>query len=201
MAVVPREGRDFRAEWDVPEDGAIVAQIGRLSPEKHPETFVEIAARLAKRFPEARFVLVGDGGLCEGLTRRIESLGLAGTIRTTGYVHGIADVLDAVDVAVNCSSTEGIPRTLLEAGASGVPAVAPAVGGVPDAIDDGVTGILCPPGDGAAIEAGVARLLDAPGLRRSMGNAAREHVTRMFGVAACSRRLVDEYEALLSDRG
>ena len=198
--VVPRMGTDFRNEWGVPENGLLIAQIGRLSPEKHPEMFIEVACRLSEKFPHARFVLVGDGTMRKRLEQTVMSAGKGDVIRFAGYVHEVADVADAIDIGVNCSATEGIPRTLLEAGAAGVPVVATDVGGVPDALDDGVTGILCPSGDARAIEAGLTRLLEDVELRAKMGAAARDRVATVFSIEMCSWRLIAEYETLLADR-
>jgi len=195
-AVLPREGIDFRKQWGIADDAVVVAQLGRLSKEKHPEVFVQVARNLSQRFPEARFVLVGDGDMREELRQQAESPGGTDAIIFAGYVRAMADVLEAIDIAVNCSSTEAIPRTVLEAGSAGRPVVATAVGGVPDAVQDGVTGILCPPGDVEAIEAGIARLIENAELRQTMGAAARERVERVFGVAACSQRLLDLYRSL-----
>ncbi len=196
-AVVPREGTDIRAAWGVPEGGALVAQIGRLSPEKHPEMFVEVAAHLSAEFPDARFALVGDGDMGPQLREAVAAAGNENVILFPGYVRAMADVVDAVDLVVNCSSTEGVPRTLLEAGAAGAPAVATDVGGVPDVVDGGVTGVLCPPGDVTALEDGVRRLIGAPALRERMGAAARERVATVFSIETCSNRLIEDYERLL----
>ena len=198
--VVPGAGTDFRQAWGVPEDGLLIAQIGRLSREKNPDVFVDVACKLSDKFPDARFVLVGDGVMHGQLEETVASAGKEGVIRFAGYVHEMADVAGAIDIAVNCSATEGIPRTLLEAGAAGVPAVATDVGGVPDALDDGVTGILCPPGDADAIETGLTRLIEDTELRAKMGAAARERVATVFSIETCSRRLITDYETLLSDR-
>ncbi|MFH1730548.1 MAG: glycosyltransferase [Planctomycetota bacterium] len=198
-AVVPREGTDCRKRWAVPEGGVLVAQLGRLSQEKHPETFVEIAVRLSDEFPDARFVLVGDGAMRATLEQTIASAGKSDAIMLAGYVVGMADVIDALDIVVSCSTTEGVPRTLLEAGAGAVPVVATDVGGVPDAVDDGVTGIICPPGDVRAIADGIRRLIKDAGLRARMGIAAKGRIATVFSVDTCSQRLIDDYEILLSD--
>ncbi len=198
--VVPSAGTDFRKQWGVPENGLLIAQIGRLSLEKHPDIFVEVAGRLADRFPHVRFVLVGDGVMRGKLESTVESAGKSSVIRFAGYVREVADVVDAIDIGANCSATEGIPRTLLEAGAAGVPVVATNVGGVPDALDDGVTGILCPPGDANAIETGLVRLIEDAELRAKMGAAARARVATVFSIETCSQRLIADYETLLADR-
>ena len=197
--VVPREGTDYRERWGVPEGGVLVAQLGRLSQEKHPETFAEIAVRLSDEFPDARFVLVGDGAMRAGLEQTIAAAGKSDAIILAGYVVGMADVIDAADIVVSCSSTEGVPRTLLEAGAGAMPVVATDVGGVPDAIDDGVTGIICPPGDVRALENGIRRLIKDAGLRSRIGAAAKQRIATVFNIDICSQRLIDDYEILLSD--
>ncbi len=199
-AVVPREGIDFRKEWGIADGAVVVAQLGRLSKEKHPEVFVQVARNLSQRFPQARFVLVGDGEMREELEQRVKSLDKSNVVIFAGYVSAMADVLDAIDIAVNCSSTEAIPRTLLEAGSAGRPVVATAVGGVPDAIADGKTGILAPPGDVEAIKAAVARLVEDAALRSRMGIAAQEHVHTVFGVEACSQRLIEAYRSLIGQK-
>jgi len=199
--VVPGEGEDFRKRWGVPDDAVVVAQIGRLSQEKHPEIFVEAASQLAYRFPHARFMLVGDGPMLDHLKRQAAVAGHSDSIIFTGYLHGMADVLRSLDVAVSCSSTEGLPRTLLEAGVNSVPVVATSVGGTGDVIENGVTGILCRSGDVTAIEAGIARLVADATMRRRMGAAAKERVATHFSVEACSRHLVETYESLCTAAG
>jgi glycosyltransferase involved in cell wall biosynthesis len=194
--VIPREDVDLRSRWGVGPEHVLVAQLGRLSREKRPDLFVELATRLSDRYPAARFVLVGDGELRDALERQIEDFGKGDVIRLAGYVLGMGDVLGAIDVAVNCSTTEAIPRTILEAGWAGVPVVATAVGGVPDAVETGVTGLLCPPGDAEALAGAVARLIEDPDLRQAMGAAARERVGTVFSIDACSQRLVELYETL-----
>ena len=195
-AAIPSGRRDFRQEWGVGGHETLVVQVGRLSPEKAPHLFVEVAARLSGRLPNTRFALAGDGPLMPRLQTAV--VRLSGRVLLAGYVMEVGDVLRAADVVLNCSTTEGLPGALLEAGAMGVPAVATAVGGVPDIIQDGVTGILCPPGDVEAIKAAVARLIEDTELRENMGAAARERVERVFGVEACTERLIQVYEGLLS---
>lgn len=200
-SVVPAGGENFSRRWGVPDDAVVVAQMGRLSQEKRPEIFVEIASQLAYRFPNARFMLVGDGPMLEKLKRQAAVAEHSESIIFTGYVHGMADVLRSLDVAVSCSSTEGLPRTLLEAGVNAVAVVATSVGGTGDVVENGVTGILCCSGDVTAVEAGVARLIADTEMRRSMGAAARERVATHFSIEACSRHLAETYESLCNNVG
>ncbi len=194
-SMVPSGDIDFRERWGVPPDGLLVVQVGRLSREKRPDLFVRAASELEPDLPSARFVLVGDGPL------RPELESHPGPVRCAGYVREMADVWDGADIAVNCSTTEALPRTLLEAGAAGVPAVAASVGGIPDVVIDGETGLLCPPDDASELVNAIRRLATDAGLRSQMGRAAKERVETVFSVAACSRKLVALYRSLLEERG
>ena len=194
--MLPSSGRDYRAEWRVGPDDLLATQIGRLSPEKDPALFVEVARRLAGRFPHVKFALIGDGQLTDQLRRDAAQAGVPVTF--AGYISDVGDVFRATDVVVNCSRTEGLPGALLEAGVTGTPAVATAVGGAPEIIDDSVTGFLCPAGDADALAAALERLIKDGGLRASMGAAAQERVRTVFSIDACSQRLVEIYEELLA---
>jgi glycosyltransferase involved in cell wall biosynthesis len=104
----------------------------------------------------------------------------------------VASVLGRASLFILPSKTEGISLTLLEAMAKGLPCVATAVGGNPEVVEDGVTGILVPTGEPAALAAAVLRLLRAPELARQMGLSGRGRVESSFNV----RRMVDDYETL-----
>ncbi len=196
---IPGSGRNFRREWSIGGDEVLVVQVGRLSPEKNPALFIEVAQRLCSIrrggacVAPARFVLVGDGQLMSQLRAATSDAG----VLLAGYVEEVGDVFRAADIAVNCSTTEGLPGALLEAGAMGVPVVATDVGGVAEIVEDGVTGILCPSGDAEAIAAAIGRLVEDGAFRKRAGAAARERIRTTFSVAACARRLLDVYEAAI----
>ncbi len=195
-AALPSSGRDCRAEWGVGRDEVLIVQVGRLSPEKNPALFIEAAKRLAPRLPQARFVLVGDGSLMAPLRALAGPLG--DRLVFAGYVKDVGCVFSAADIVVNCSTTEGLPGVLLEAGAMGLPAVATAVGGVSEIIDEGVTGFLCASGDTEAVAAAIERLVQDPALRRSMGDAARKRIGTDFTIDACAKQLLKVYEDLVA---
>jgi glycosyltransferase involved in cell wall biosynthesis len=130
------------------------------------------------------------------LKQQATSIGGGDAVLFVGYVDAVGDLFDTVDIVVNCSSTEAIPRVLLESGAAGVPVVATAVGGIPEIVEDGATGILCQPGDAEAIQRAVASLVGDAALRQRLGTAARDRVTTTYSVEVCSRRLIGVYESL-----
>ncbi len=170
----------------------VVLAAGRFSPEKGFDVLVDAAAVALAADPGAGLVVFGDGDLRPALEARIRRLGLTGRVVLPGFTADLDQLIPAADVAALPSRSEGLPNVLLEAGAAGMPAAATAVGGVPEVVIHGQTGLLVPPEDPAALGAAVARLLaDAP-LRRALGAAARERMHAHFTFAAQARA----YEAL-----
>ena len=166
----------------------IVGAAGRLSREKGMDQFVESAALVHARLPETGFVIFGDGPQREMLTRRIAELGLQGTVVLAGFRDDVGKFLPHLDLAVLPSFTEGLPVILLEEAAAGLPIVATTVGGVPEVINDGVTGRLVPPGNPQALADRIVETLnDAPG-RKAMGEAVREIVRHEYSFALQAER-------------
>lgn len=173
------ERRQARDEIDLPPDAIVIAWIGALSAEKDPATAVRAAALVEG----AVLLVAGDGPLRE----EIEALATAvmpGRVRFLSMVDDVRSVLVPADVVILTSRTEGLPGVLIEAGLSGLPAVATAVGGVGEIVLDGVTGVLVDVGDESAIAAGIGWSLAH---RAAAGSAARTHCAARFtmdGVAA-----------------
>jgi glycosyltransferase involved in cell wall biosynthesis len=131
----------------------VLTWIGALQPEKDPLGAVGLLGAL----PDARLVMAGDGPLRTAVVDAAASLGVTDRITLLGAVDDTRPVLAAADAVLLTSRTEGVPGVLLEAMASGLPVVATAVGGVPDLVDDGVTGRLVDPGSPATAWADAAR--------------------------------------------
>lgn len=158
----------------------VVLAAGRLSPEKGFGVLVEAAAMICRDNPAAGVVLFGEGALRSGLEGRVAELGLAGRFVMPGFRSDLDSLIGAADVVVLPSFTEGLPNVALEASAAGVPVVATAVGGTPEVIADGESGILVPPRQPGAIAAKVGELLRDPALRERMGEAGRGRMRTQF---------------------
>ena len=176
----------------------VVAILGHISAVKgHPE-FVEAAALLTRQFPDARFLVIGAETLQQGLQatleRRIEQLGLRGQFDFLGFRNDVPSILSAVDVVALPSLSEGLPLAALEAMACAKPIVATPVGGVTEAVVDGVTGTLVPPQNHRALAAAIGRLLSEPGLALEMGAAARERTRQRFSVEIFAKAVQDVYD-------
>ena len=160
----------------------IVGAAGRLSPEKGFARLVEAAALLARSGPDAGagFVLFGEGPLRADLERRIAAEGLSGRFVLAGFRSDLDRFLPLFDVLALPSYTEGLPNIVLEANAAGVPVVATAVGGTPEAILDGENGYLVPPGDPAGLALRIGDLLQDAEARRAMGLRGQARVREHF---------------------
>lgn len=185
------DGQAVREELAIPPEAPVVLQVSCFKPQKAPERFVELAARLAPTFPEARFLLVGDGDLRERLERLRQKWGLLERLHFLGWRRDVPRLLRAANVVTLTSRFEGLPRVLVEARCAGVPVVAMAVDGVVEVVVDGVNGFLVPPGDVATMAEKVALLLANPELARALGEAGKQGLEE-FSV----ERMVADQEAL-----
>jgi glycosyltransferase involved in cell wall biosynthesis len=167
--------------------------VGRL---KEPKDFAGLIAALGEVAASYRAVVVGDGPDRPALERAIAETGAA--VELLGERDDVAAQLAASDVFVLASRSEGMPISILEAMAAGLPVVASAVGGVPELVEDGVTGLLVPPGDAAALAAALERVLGDPALRARLGAAARARAEERFDVEAFRRAHLELYRACLT---
>lgn len=169
-----------------------VVFVGRLAEQKDPLTLVEAAARV--RSDGARFLLVGDGPLRGAVEARIAALGLGDRVRVTGFLphEEVPAVLRGADVMVLPSAYEELGSALLEAMRAGLPVVASRTGGIPEIVEDGVTGLLVAPGDAAGFAAAVDRMLGDPLRARAMGRAGSTRALE-YGWDRLAPRVLDVY--------
>ena len=177
--------------------GPLVGIVARHQPEKGVQTFLKAAARVALRFPEARFPIVGDGPLRGELELLAERIGLTDRACFLGFRSDASSVMRSLDVLVVPSRTEGSPLVTLEAMAAGVPVVASAVGGIPDQVRHESEGLLVPPGDPGALSDAIMRLLEDPGFARGLGEGGRRRAATEFGYGTMLRRIEAVYRAAL----
>lgn len=170
----------FAAGLGVDADAPLVAFVGRLSPEKGPDLFVRMAAQLAVKHPRAIFVVVGHGPLRERLERDARMLDLGNRLRFAGERHDVLEFMPALTALVVPSHAEGMPLALMEAMAAGVPVVATSVGGIPELVQHGATGLLVGPGDAGNLAAAVDGLLDDPPWAAALGRRARERALTLW---------------------
>jgi glycosyltransferase involved in cell wall biosynthesis len=173
-----------------------IVSVGRLAPPKDFGTLLRAVARL--RADDVATTLLGDGPDRPRLEAEIAELGLAGSVTLAGDVPDVATRLAGADVFVLSSCSEGMPISVLEAMAAGLPVVATDVGGLREVVEDGVTGFLVPAGDARALGERLAQLEADPALRCELGAAARRRAAADFALPGWRRRHVELYEDLLA---
>ncbi len=190
-----------RAELGFSAQDLVVISIGNAKPQKNPGHFVEAAAALSGGRPRARFVFVGGGEELEDLRAAARSRGLEKICVFTGWREDSGELLAAADIFVLTSLWEGLPRSLVEALKTGLPAVCYATDGVTDILKDGENGYPVPQGDIGAFCAALARLLDDEQLRLRLAAGAAATDLAEFDIDAMVRRQEELYSRLLRDKG
>ncbi len=197
--IAKREGamRDrLRSELGVGSSGILIGTVSCLKPQKAPEDFVKVARLIAQEFPEARFILVGDGELRGRIERLVGESLLSDRFHLLGWRRDIPDLMNALDVFMLTSRWEGLPCVMLEARAAAIPIVATRVGGTQEAIDEGTHGWLCQSGDIEGMARHVLRMLHErqPGCGsvRPLDTFPQE-----FTIGETVRRYQDLYKRLL----
>jgi len=185
-----------RFPFSGPRPGGPIVTVARLSPEKDVANLVRATALAALRVRELRVEVAGGGPCLEDLKRLAASLNVGDRIAFLGEVRDVGALLCHARFFVLSSRSEGIPLTVLEAMACGLPVVATRVGGLPEVVEDGVTGLLVPAADPAALAEAMVRLCNDPFGRERMGRAGGLRALELFDI----RRMVADYESLYMDR-
>jgi glycosyltransferase involved in cell wall biosynthesis len=173
-------GRAALAELGIPEHAPVVLNVAALTTHKDHWTLLAAAQRLRSLVPEARVVIAGEGELRQALEARARALDLAGRVVFAGFRTDLDRLLPASTVFCLSSHLEGLGTSLLDAMAFGLPVVATAAGGIPEAVLDGVNGRLVPPRDPAALAAALAAIIGDEDRRRSYGAAGRQRFLERF---------------------
>jgi glycosyltransferase involved in cell wall biosynthesis len=185
-----------REGWDgVP----LVGTLSRMTPQKRPEVWLHTAARIAQERPDARFAWIWGGEQEQAVRAQARDLGLEDRVQFLGYRPDARELIAAFDVFLLTSAFEGLPYSLMEAMASGVPVVATDVVGTRDVVRHGETGLLAPAGDAPALAAQVLQMLADPEGARRLAEAGRADVLARYSVDEMVRRTAELYRSLLED--
>lgn len=195
------EDRDgFRRAFDLPEDALVIAMVAQFVDRKGHDLLLDVLPRVLEAEPRARVLLFGDGPKREQVVDRIDRERLRDRVRLPGFRTDLVELLPCCDLLVHPARSEGLGVALLEAAGAALPVVATRVGGIPEAVVDGRTGLLVEPGDLDALGDALIRLLGDGDLRRRMGAEGRAWVRVERTVPVMVRRNRAVYEAVLSDR-
>jgi glycosyltransferase involved in cell wall biosynthesis len=171
-------------------------QVGALNPRKRPDLTLGAFASLRREFPDATLTLVGDGPMRGQLERRVEAEHIGG-VRFVGSVANPSHFYLEANVLLLPSMEEGLPYTLLEGAARGLPLIASDVDGNPELVVEGCTGLLTRPGDEDSLRGAMRALAASPDLRLQRGENGRAVVAQRFGLADHVQKLIAIYESML----
>lgn len=187
-----------RSRFGYGETELVFGIVAQLRAEKNHRTLLRVFQSLTKRHPHIRLLIVGDGPEREDIEALITELKLDQSVHMTGHLSEAWRAFAAVDVAVLPSQHEGFPNSVIEAMAAGLPVVATAVGGIPDAITDGVSGILIPRDSASALREALERLVEDSEFRVRAGTAAFADAQKRYGAGSVIDRLEQVYATVLA---
>lgn len=193
------QGSRVRQELGVEPSAVVILHAGRFTEQKNHALLLRAFARLQSSQP-LYLLLAGGGELLEPMQQLARELGMAERVRFLGVRSDIPAILNAADIFTLPSRYEGNPMSVMEAMAAGLPVVATAVGGVPELVEEGVSGILTPNEDLEALVVALQRLVDNAVLRRQMGEAALRRAREKFDIRHTVRAYEDLYESILQRR-
>ena len=178
---------DLHQEFWFPKGSPVLVNVAALVPHKGQKHLLDAMVRVRRQVPDAQLVIFGDGELRAALEQQVKDLELGKHVVLAGFRDDVLALTRSADLFVMSSVTEGLGSTLLDAMAMGLAVAGTTAGGIPEAVEHGVTGLLAPPGDAGALASAIVTLLKDPATRAAMGAAGRARVQAEFGVD----RLVD----------
>ncbi len=191
----------IRAEFGMSEEAAVVGTVSSLTPHKGHEYLIQAASLVLNTLPSAKFIIVGDGPLRKRLEDQAKNLDIHPAVIFTGTRKDIPEILSLMDVFVLPSHTrEGLGIAIIEAMAAERPVVATEIGGIPEVVNDGETGLLVPPGDAEALSKAIIELLRNPKKTKEMGVKGRTRVKEKFTTKKMLSEIEHVYLSLINRR-
>ena len=189
----------LRQQLDIDEDTPLIGCVAILRQKKGHDYLIDAVPAVLKNYPNAQFMIVGDGPQKERLTQKIIDNNLQASVHMLGFMPA-QEVLPSLDIMVLPTLEEAFGGALIEAQAMEVPVISTTVGGVPEAVENNVTGILVPPENSQALADAMIQLLDNPEKRKTMGKAGRKRALEHFTIEKMGDKLVTLYLKLLESK-
>jgi glycosyltransferase involved in cell wall biosynthesis len=186
---------ELRKQLGIPENVKVIGSVARLFRQKGYEYFIPAAVKIVEKYPDTHFLVVGNGSMREALDRQINSMGLAGRFHFAGLVppDQVYRYIAQMDILLHLSLHEGLPRAVVQALASGKPAIGFALDGAPEVIFDNQTGFLAQPENIDSVVEGVLKILGNPALAEQMGRNGKQFVAQKFDWHYMADVLEQEY--------
>ena len=199
--LVPAASRDtVRHQTKTPPDAPVLIFVGSLTTEKRLDRLLRLTQKVRSQIPQLHLWLIGAGSLESTVRQQVDNLRIADSVRFLGTQASVANYLNAADLFVLTSDTEGIPAVILEAGLLGLPVIATRVGGIPECVLDEETGLLVDRQDEQRLADAVCALLRNPARRRELGKKAKNWIRVNFAINKIATEYVDFYKSILEAR-
>ena len=193
----PVSHKAIRDEFHLPDNAVIVGIVAQLIPRKGHAYLINAIENLSRKYPAIRVLCFGQGPLRPQLESIVQQKGLSDIIRFTGFRTDLPKWLGGLDILAHPADMEGLGVSLLQASAAAVPIITTRAGGLPEAVQDGTTGILIEPGNTAALTAALKQLIDDVDLRHTLGYAGRKRIMTDFSVDTMARGNLNIYRKIL----
>jgi glycosyltransferase involved in cell wall biosynthesis len=193
-----------RERLGIGNDTVVIGNVARLVPFKGQRYLIDAAARIVRQYPRTLFVIIGDGELLDDLQKQSAALGIVSSVRFLGFQDHLEQWYPAFDIYCHTSlemAAEMFPIAILRALASGLPVVCTRVGGIAAMVEQGKTGFLVEPEDGAVLAGGLEKLILDSGLRRAMGAAAFDLFLRRYHATQMAERIEQVYTTVVAATG
>ncbi|MBN1163392.1 MAG: glycosyltransferase [Candidatus Krumholzibacteriota bacterium] len=194
-------GAAVRDKLGIADGTRVVGAVSRLDPVKDHATMLKAFRRASRRYDDCVLLIVGDGPERGRIEKLIAELGLEGKVLLPGFSGRVPDYLAAIDLFLQPSTEEGLSLTILEAAAAGVPVVATPVGGTPEIIEDGISGLFVEVGDVESLSRGIIDFLENPEPFRERAQRARRKIEQRFSLSSMTSEYQALYEDVLKRRG
>jgi glycosyltransferase involved in cell wall biosynthesis len=192
---------NIRREFSIDDDSVVVGFIGRLVHNKGLEYLLMAFGQVKQRHHDTKLIIVGDGSLMQELKGKARDLGIGDSVVFTGLRRDVPDLLASMDVFVMPSVKEGLGNSILEAMVMRKPVVATDVGGIPEIVQNGRTGLVVPPARHSALAEAIMTLITDRRLAAEFGEAAEGFIREGFSIKATAGKWQHLYESLLEEKG
>lgn len=186
-----------RQSLGLPHDAIVIGSVGRLTQQKGYHVLLEAVPAVLQQQPNAYFVIIGTGEHAAALQQQAQTLGITDHVYFTGARSDVEELLSIMDLFVSSSLWEGLPTVILESMAAGVPVLATRVSGSSELVNDGLTGLLVPPGDAAALAMRIIELLNDPNKAKQMSAHAQHFALTHFSIQTIAQAHAQLYQKLV----